>query len=344
MKKYFKKLLVFLTVFALLFSLCACDPAEDIDDFMNSLFGQNDDEEDQGNGGNGGNGGGIISKPEKTDAPTGESTLAPTEEESVPSAPADGELRIHFLDVGQGDAILLTSDDATILIDTGDIKKAATQYIVDYLNSLNITRLDYLILTHPDADHIGGAPTILSTFEIGTVIMPDHAKTTAIFNRTLDAIEASGAECIFGEAGQVYTEGALQMRFLAPNSEKYSDTNDYSIAMRVLYGDTAILLTGDAEKVSEREMVQKYPASEFKADLMKAGHHGSNTSNSEALLRATDPEWIVVSCGEGNKYGHPHAEFLDRVESLGITVYRTDLEGTIVFVSDGQTITKVSNN
>lgn len=261
-----------------------------------------------------------------------------------PLAAADGELGIHFLDVGQGDSVLLTCDDANVLIDTGDIDKEATQYIIDYLKALNIRKIDYLILTHPDADHIGGAPDVISAFEIGTIIMPDFAKTTAIFNRTLDAIEESGAECIFGKAGQVYTEGALQMRLLAPISDKYSDANDYSVAMRVLFGDTAILLTGDAEKTSEREMIDKYAASEFKADLMKAGHHGSNTSNSEDLLRATDPEWIVVSCGEGNSYGHPHAEFMERVNSLGITVYRTDIEGTIVFVSDGETITKVESN
>lgn len=333
MKTYLKKLFLFLTVLALLFSLCACDPAEEFDGFMNSLFGQND-QDDGGNSGNSG-GGGVVSKPsKKTEAPS----------EAPPLAPTEGELSVHFLDVGQGDSVLLSCSDATVLIDTGDIKKAATQYIVDYLQGLNITRLDYLILTHPDADHIGGAPTIISTFEISTVIMPDHAKSTAIFERTLDAIEESGAECIFGEADQIYTEGALQMRFLAPNSEKYSDTNDYSIAMRVLYGDTAILLTGDAEKISEREMIQKYPSNEFKADLMKAGHHGSNTSNSEDLLRAADPEWIVVSCGADNKYGHPHAEFLERVESLDITVYRTDLEGTIVFVSDGETITRVEED
>lgn len=335
MKKCVRKLLVFLTAFALLFSLCACDPAEEFDQFMNSLFGEDEGGQDNGGGG----GGGIISKPKpQSTAEQNNGLPAP------PAATADGELGIHFLDVGQGDSVLLTCNDATVLIDTGDTKKAATQYIVDYLQALHIEKIDYLILTHPDADHIGGAPTIISTFEIGTVIMPDHAKSTSIFNRTLDAIEESGAECIFGEAGQVYTEGALQMRFLAPNSDKYSDTNDYSIVMRVLYGDTAILLTGDAEKTSEHEMLKKYSSFEFRADLMKAGHHGSNTSNSEDLLRAADPEWIVVSCGEDNKYGHPHAEFLDRAESLGITVYRTDLEGTIVFVSDGRTISKIEQD
>ena len=329
MKKHFKRLLIFLTALTLLFSLCACDPAEEIDNFMNSLFGDDD---------GGGSGISGISKPNFSPQKNEDEK---EKLEAPPIATADGQLGIHFLDVGQGDSVLLTCNDANILIDTGDIDQESTQYIVNYLQALGIKKLDYLILTHPDADHIGGAPTVLSTFEVATVIMPDHAKNTAIFNRTLDAIEESGAECIFGEAGQVYTEGALQMRFLAPNSEKYSDTNDYSIAMRVLYGETAILLTGDAEKTSEHEMIKKYSSFEFKADLMKAGHHGSYTSNSKDLLTAAEPLWIVVSCGSDNKYGHPHTEFLERVESLGIEVCRTDLEGTIVFISDGKNIEKV---
>ncbi len=253
--------------------------------------------------------------------------------------PEGDTLRIHFLDVGQADCTLLTTGKEHILVDTGYVNKGVTEYIVSYLKGMGIERLDYLVLTHPDADHIGGAPEILENFDVSHVLMPDCTKTTSIFERTVAALENSDAEVLMAESGTVYTLGSIKMKLLAPNAKSYDDTNDYSIAMRVLYGDTAILLTGDAERQSEREMLDTYSRGEFSADLMKAGHHGSSTSNSEALLSAASPDFIVISCGADNKYGHPHDEAMARFEALGVPIYRTDVHGTVVFVSDGDTLT-----
>ena len=188
----------------------------------------------------------------------------------------------------------------------------------------------------------GAAAYILQNIEVKTFVMNGQEKSTQFFTKALDVIEEKGIEAVIAVPGDVFTVGALQLKIFGPQQYLVEDDewNEASLIIHAQYGNRSFLLTGDAEKISESEMIKKYAASEFKADLMKAGHHGSNTSNSEALLRAADPEWIVVSCGEGNKYGHPHAEFLTRAESLGITVYRTDLEGTIVFVSDGKVIKK----
>ncbi len=260
-----------------------------------------------------------------------------TVETGIP-VPDGDTLQIHFLNVGQADCTLLTTGKEHILVDTGYVNKAVTEYIISYLKGMGIKQLDYLVLTHPDADHIGGAPEILETFDVQRVLMPDCTKTTSIFERTVAALENSDAEVLMAESGTVYTLGSIKMKLLAPNAESYKDTNDYSIAMRVLYGDTAILLTGDAERQSEREMLDTYSRGEFASNLMKAGHHGSSTSNAEALLSAASPDFIVISCGEDNQYGHPHDEAMARFEALGVPIYRTDVHGTVVFVSDGETL------
>lgn len=313
MKKRLGLVFFLLTAIVAIVSYSLFGSVDALNNFMNSLFGQTEEKE----------------------------TL-PVSQVVVPN---DGELCIYFIDVGQGDSVLLTSEEGSILVDTGDIDEETTGRIIAYLHTLNIERLDYLVLTHPDADHIGGAPEIISQFEIGNIIMPNYSKTTKIFERTMDAIEDAkqkdGTVVHMAKDGDLYTLGeSLEMRLLAPIEDSYEDSNDYSVAMRVMYGKTAILLTGDAEKKSEQQMLKKYAAVEFQADLMKAGHHGSSTSNSEELLRAVDPDYIVISCGENNSYGHPHAEFMERAHSMGITTYRTDHEGTILFVSDGTTISK----
>lgn len=260
--------------------------------------------------------------------------IEPEEEPRVPTA-VDGTMNLHFIDIGQGDCMLLESDGNYMLIDTGDISDTYTAKIIDYLEGRGIETIEYLILTHPDADHIGGAPDIINTFKVNHCIMPDFTKTTKIFEKTIDALEENEVDVIEAEPDYEFKVGEAECEILAP-LKKYDDPNEASVVLKVYFGSNSFLLTGDAEKESEADMTEYYSASQLKADVLKSGHHGSRTSSSEGFLEAVDPELIVISCGEGNSYGHPHKETIDRYEQMEITYYRTDIVGTVVITSDGE--------
>ena len=249
----------------------------------------------------------------------------------------EGEMEIHVIDCGQADCILLLSEQEVMLVDTGD-DNDYTDTIINYLKDFNISKIDYLILTHADSDHIGGAPEIINEFEIGKCIMPDFVKTTEIYKNTLNALSQNNVDCELPEPGSSFTVGEASCKILAP-LDTYKHCNDTSVVIRVDFGKRSVLLTGDAEKESEADIVSEYSASELKVDVLKSGHHGSRTSSSEALLDKCDPEYAVISCGEGNDYGHPHGETIDRYESYGIKYYRTDIHGTIIIETDGESLT-----
>ena len=261
---------------------------------------------------------------------------------SPPPEPVDGQLLVHVIDVGQGDAILLTSADGNVLIDAGDNITRYEQALSAYLDKVGVKELDYFILTHVHADHIGGADMILSSYPVKNVVMTDAVSTSKAFDAMLSALEASEANVIEAKAGLTLTLGDLHMRVLGPVKD-YSTTNDQSIVLRATYGATAMMFSGDAEGnsqgKSERDIVAAYSAAELKSDLYKAGHHGSDTSSSEAFLKAVSPKIVAISVGEGNTYGHPVQSVLDAFRDIGATVYRTDLSGSLVFVSDGESIT-----
>lgn len=267
-----------------------------------------------------------------------ETTVSTTQAEESP----DGEVEIHFLDVGQGDSTLIRTADAVILVDTGDIKKSVTQSIITYLQDLNIEKIDYLFLTHPDADHIGGAPDIIRAFTVTHCLMPDVAKSTQIFTNTVAALEERDVDVIQGKAGMTLTAGSLRMELLAPNSEKYSNTNNYSIVFRLVFGENRVLMTGDAETISENEMLAACSPAALRADILKVGHHGSDTSTGQTFLSRVHPDYAVISVGAGNKYGHPCAETLASLQKAEVEILRTDLSGTIVFRGDGKNFTLVS--
>ncbi len=260
----------------------------------------------------------------------------------TPPPAAEGILEITFLDVGQADCILLRSEESTVLVDTGYKKNAVTDKIISHLTGLGITTLDYLVLTHPHADHIGGAPDIINAFTVRNCLMPDAVATTKIFEDTLTALEEREVNVIEAVAGNRITLSDMVLEILAPRAKEYSETNDYSVVLRVLFGSTALMLTGDAELLSEGEMLQSFGSEALKADLLKVGHHGSTTSSGGAFLSAVDPDFAVISCGEDNSYGHPHDEIVERLSEAGITTYRTDLHGTVIFTSDGEEITLLS--
>ncbi len=247
---------------------------------------------------------------------------------------ADGNLQFHFVDVGQGDSIIITSNDGNVLIDAGTSSSAQT--LMAYIDTLGIDTFEYAVFTHPHEDHIGGADDVVNKYDIENVIMPDVDYDTANYRRLLDALENSPeTNVIEAQSGKSYKVGDLELNVLAPNSSKYSSTNDYSVVIRAVYFNTSVMLTGDAEELSENEILGKYSPAMLDSDILKVGHHGSSSSSSPAFLDAVSPEIAVISCGKGNDYGHPHKETVAALEERNIIINRTDLLGTIVYVTDG---------
>lgn len=265
--------------------------------------------------------------------------LTETGSETRQPVTLDGEMQLHVIDVGQGDSTLIMSKDGIVLVDAGP--GSAEDSLVEYLKDVGITTIDYAIFTHPDEDHIGGADVVINNFEVKNVIMPNATKTTKTFEKMIEAIEQSNANVIEATSGASYTLGDIAFRILAPNKASYSATNNYSVVVKLTYGNNTFMLTGDAESESESEILAKYPVSELRADFLKVGHHGSSTSTSTAFLTAVSPSIASISCGEDNKYNHPHRETIEKLQGANIKVYRTDLLGTIVFVCDGNTISVV---
>jgi competence protein ComEC len=259
-----------------------------------------------------------------------------TSESELETAPAvtDGEAMFHFIDVGQGDAILVTTTKGTMLIDSSDDISRIREALDSYLKSANITTIDYLVFTHPDADHIGNADFIIENYDIKNILLPDCVATTKVYERMLTAMENSDANVIIPEPGYVFYLGEMQNTVLAPLGD-YKDVNDMSIVIKSVFGNTSVMLTGDAETESEGDIVERWSADALDSEILKVGHHGSRTSTTDEFLAKVSPSIAVISCGEGNRYGHPHTELIERLEAAGIPVYRTDVDGTVVFKTDG---------
>jgi competence protein ComEC len=246
-------------------------------------------------------------------------------------APLEGEILVHFIDVGQGDSILVQSENHAVLIDAGPA--AASKNLTGYLEFLGIRSLDYVVATHPHSDHIGSMPEILDRFQVWNLWMPDVAHDTAAFEDFLDAVERNNLEITTVQAGDTISAGPIRMTAVAPNSSGHDNLNDYSIVLHMQHGGTAFLFTGDAEALSEAEMLAA--GWNLQAGILKAGHHGSRTSSTAAFLDAVGAEAAVISVGAGNQFGHPHQEVLDRLSERDMVVMRTDERGTIVIATDG---------
>ncbi|HVJ48730.1 ComEC/Rec2 family competence protein [Desulfitobacterium sp.] len=267
-------------------------------------------------------------------------TSAPTATPKVASTPLQNggrNLRVSYIDVGQGDSILIQIPNGkTVLIDAGENNQG--DKVVSYLQSQGVQRLDVTIWTHPHADHIGGADTVTNAFEIGKVIMPKETSTTQSFRSLINAISQKGLKITEAKAGVKLDLGSeVDAELLAPNSTHYEEVNNYSAVLRLTYGQTTFLFTGDAQSESEQEMIKA--GYDLKADVLKVGHHGSRTSTSAEFLTKVQPKYAVISVGKDNDYGHPTANTLTRLQKAGVNVYRTDESGTVLAESDGQSIT-----
>lgn len=254
---------------------------------------------------------------------------------TLPSATKlDNKLKVHFIDVGQGDSILIEYQQKNILIDAGPEK--STTVLLDYLNKLAIKKLDIIIATHPHEDHIGGMSEVIRKFQVGKIYMPKVSHTTSTFTDLLLAISGKGLKISPAKAGVKFSLGDLQGLFVAPNSDYYEDLNDYSAVLKLTYSETAFLFEGDAEKLSEQEMLAS--GFDIQANVLKVAHHGSNSSSTRTFLKTVNPKYGVISVGKDNTYGHPTFNTLKSFATLGVDVFRTDELGTITIVSDGKSI------
>ena len=276
----------------------------------------------------------------------------------------EGTVEIHMIDVDQADAILIQSGDGFMLIDAADRKAESKQKLNTYLANMGITTLEWLVLTHPDADHIGGAQMVLENYEVKNVMLPDKIHTSGTYENMLEAIIAEPDVAVhivdvnatldtntdditaqIYDAGDTFEWRGLHFTVMSPfdiensSNPKNDDRNNASVVLRMQCGEMVAMLTGDAEIEAEELMLGEHSKSLLDCDLLKVGHHGSSTSSSQAFLNALTPSIALISCGVDNEYGHPHSEALQRLEAAGTTIYRTDLNGSVVISCDGTAFT-----
>ena len=242
-------------------------------------------------------------------------------------------IKIHFIDVGQGDSIFIElPNNETMLIDAGESSKE--EVVSEYINTLGYNKINYVIGTHPHSDHIGGLAHIINSFNIEKIYMPKALSTSKTYENLLNTIYKNNKNIITAKAGiKIIDEDNLKINILAPNNNNYSNLNNYSVVIKINYKSKSFLFMGDAEILSENEIL-----TDVSADIIKIGHHGSDTSSSESFLSKVNPKYAIIMVGENNKYNHPNQTILDRLERNNIITYRTDLNGNIVITSDGNEI------
>lgn len=250
----------------------------------------------------------------------------------------ENRFSVHFIDVGQGDCTLVLCGEKALLIDAGE--NGHETEVLNYLRSMKIDKLDYIVATHQHSDHIGGIPEVLEEYEADNIIMPRLTKaqtpTNSTYTAFLKALQNTDAKIISAKPGLKYTLGDAEFEILGPVTDDCEDINSMSAVTIITYGQNTFLVTGDAERDEELEIIEN--GSNLDCDVLKAGHHGSSTSSCKDFLDAVTPEICVISCGADNDYGHPNEKAVNRILKHTDEIYRTDICGSIVMTSDGENI------
>lgn len=256
-----------------------------------------------------------------------------SDNEAKPASVENSDVKVHFVDIGQGDAALITSGSDAMLVDTGERDDKNT--LIHYLEDSGIKSLKYFVITHPHSDHMGEASEVISEFETENIIMSkitgDAVPTSSIYSKFLKTVKNQGKK-ITAAKDEEYMLGDVKVS-LFTTKEEHENLNNYSVLVKLTHGSNSFLITGDCEKEEEKEMINQ--GFDLSADVLKAGHHGSYTSSSGAFLKVVDPDYAVVSCGKDNKYGHPHEQTVKRLKKYASNYYCTADSGTIIFTSDG---------
>lgn len=276
----------------------------------------------------------AVRMTEETNAPIQSENIAEKETSKETTDYSEHSFAVHYIDVGQGDAALVVCDDKTMLIDGG--KPRASSIIYTYLKNLNIDYLDYIVASHADDDHIGGLSASLAKMKVGNVLAPETEADTRSYESLKNKIAEQGLKITHPKPGESLDFGSSKIEFYGPITESESDRNNGSIVMKIIYGDTSFLFTGDAEREEEQEILNA--GYDLSSTILKVGHHGSKNSTTYPFLREVMPKYAVISVGDNN-YGHPTEDVLSRLRDADVKVYRTDMQGDIIATSDGKTVT-----
>ena len=241
---------------------------------------------------------------------------------------------VHFIDVGQADAALVLCDDSAMLIDGGNA--ADSNLIYSYLKKLKVKELDYIVCTHAHEDHVGGLAGALNYATVDTALCPVTSYDSKAFKNFVKYLDKQDVEITVPEAGDTYELGSAEFEILGPIEIDEDDPNNTSIVLRIVYGETSFLFTGDAGRDEESDILDE--DYELESTVLKVGHHGSDTSTSYKFLNEVLPKYAVISVGEGNSYGHPTEDTLSRLRDADVKVLRTDMQGDIICKSDGEKV------
>lgn len=244
------------------------------------------------------------------------------------------DLNVHYIDVGQADCICIEQDGEFMLIDAGNNDDEKT--IKSYLDKLGADTFKYVVGTHPHEDHIGSLDYIINNYNVKNLYMPKVTSNTRTFENVVKAAKNKNLDFTVPKVGESFDLGEATCTIVAPNSKKYENLNNYSIVLKVQFGNNSFLFTGDAESISEKEILDK--RLDITADVLKIGHHGSHSSTTKEFLDAVNPKYAIISDGKNNDYGHPHRETLEKLNDKSIKTYRTDESGSIVVSSDKKNI------